>query len=305
MLICNIMGVLVKTFRALVASIKLRQIRRKNSDSIIFVATSGLGDICYALSYISALKKANNKKVLVVCSPYAKELLTFYPDIDEIICLTDKQTKYFKPLGNTFLARFHFNNKNNRIPVYTCDAWSFLPMRVVNLPNINFFDIINYVNYELRGVGEIQYPIVPECDIEKFHIINWEKTIVINPHSNFLNTNSSIFKKSASLLVAKGYQVFTNVSSCYDKPIEGTAPLVCNLQEFYNIVKRIKCLISVRSGLLDYAVNCGGDFLVIYNKDNDGLFKKVYSLNYWKGRSLITEFDSDQEGEIYAYIERL
>lgn len=300
------MGFLIRNIRAYFATKKLRAFAKKYPDYIIFVATAGLGDICYALSYLDAMKAKTGKKVLVMVSSYAKELISFYKGIDLQYDLSKREYKLYKELPTTSLGQSVFNNRNVRSNIYTCEAWCFFPFRTLRLLDVDFFQIIRRANYELLDDDlKITYPVVPKCNLNYFNIVNWENTILINPHSNFLNTDPEIFDTIVQILHNKGYDVYTNVSSVYGKILDGTKPLQCNLIELFNILKRIKLFVSVRSGILDFSISSGGNYLVIYDWEEDGLFRKAYNLNDWKTNSIVTEFDNHQKSEIYRFVESL
>ncbi len=274
-------------------------------DYLIFVAVEGLGDICYHMAFLKTLKEKFQKKIIVVCNPYSQLLVSLYPEVDKIIKLNKKRGKSYKIFTKSSFALQIYNNFNNRSNVYSCGHWQYYPFRVMHIPGVTLFDVIKCINYEIEDEMIMTYPQVPECDLTRFGIRDWNKTIIINPHSNFLNTDYSIFQEIALKLVNKGYDVFTNVSSLYNAPIEGTRALRCTLIELYNIVKRIRYFISVRSGILDFTVNSGGSFLVIYDYEENGLFKKAYSLTDWKTNSKIQEYESNQKELILKYVDTL
>lgn len=297
-----------KIYRRLVSYRVYKEIKKVQidyPDYLIFVAVDGLGDICYHMAFLKTIKEKYQKKILVICSCYSQLLVSLYPEIDRIISLKKGRERSYKFFVNSCYANQIFNNFNNRSNVYSCGHWQYYPFRVMHIPGVTMFDILKCINYEIEDEMVITYPQVPESDLSRFEFRDWDKTILINPHSNFLNTDSSIFQEIANKLVNKGYDVYTNVSSVYNVPINGTRALSCTLTELYSILKKIRLFISVRSGILDFTINSGGRFLVIYDYEETGLFKKAYSLKDWKTESEIFEYESNQKELILKYLDKL
>ena len=285
---------------------KIKRISAKYPDYIIFVAVQGIGDICYHFAYLRELKHRFNKKILVVSSSYSKELVSFYPEIDKLIYLSPKQSLYCKLLSYPHFACRLFNNGNTRNSIYTCNHWLFYSYRIMNIPNVTYLDVLRVVNYELGyDKFELTFPKVPDCDISHLGINDFEKTIILNPYSNSMILEEEIFTNICLILQKKGYKVFTNVTPRFNKAIEGSKPILCSLNEFYTIVKKVKLVISIRSGLLDFAISAGGRMLVIYNVENSEQFRKAYCLNDWNTDSDIKEICNDQTELLYDFVNEL
>lgn len=292
-------------WRAFFAYRELKKIQDQNREYVIFVAVQKLGDICYHFAFLNAIKNNTGKKILVMTTPYAKELVSFYPEIDKIIYIEKRKVKGFTSLNFSRYIRKAFNNENVRNNLYTCNHWAYYPFRIMHLSGVNYFDILRSINYEIEKDVRLTYPTVPECDLSKYGIMDWNKIIIINPYSNFLNTDMSLFLSISNLLIDKGYIVFTNTSSVYNKILPNTRPLSCNLQELYYITKYAKLFVSVRTGLLDFTISNCGRYLVIYDYDGIGLFKKAYCLNDWGTQSDVVEYESNQAEEIMSFIDSI
>lgn len=292
-----------KSINAYLGLRMLNRIIKRNPEGAIFLAVLGLGDICYAFAYLSSIKKIYGK-IIVVTSIYSRELVSFYPCIDEVITVNPCDTIKLKSLIFSRIGKKIFDSYDLKHRVFSCNPWGAFPIKIMYIPKITFLKLLKHVTYELNENAPIDYPQVKYCSLEKFGIANWEKVVLINPHSNFLNTDSDIFKQISKQLIAKGYVVYTNISKSYPHPIEGTLPMNCNLQELFNIVKKIRLFVSVRSGLLDFVVSAGGRLLVIYDWDENGLFKKAYNLDDWTTNSMIAQYDSNQTNSISSYLEQ-
>lgn len=74
-------------------------------------------------------------------------------------------------------------------------------------------------------------------------------------------------------------------------PIRGTKELRCGLPELLEIAAHIPCVISVRSGLLDFLAKTDVNMFVIYPKG--GIKRQVYSMKDWKRNGIVEEVDID------------
>ena len=116
----------------------------------------------------------------------------------------------------------------------------------------------------------------------------------------------SLFEYIAEDLSKKGYDVYSNVVG-KQAPLSHTKELRCSIYEFYAICNHIDGVISVRSGILDLAVNTKAPFLV-FNFPFPGKSKKYneewmarYALKAWGRENLMESLVYDREDAIRDY----
>ena len=154
----------------------------------------------------------------------------------------------------------------------------------------------------------------PVVSIDSFKVKKG-KIIVINPFSNSMGDGYiDLWEDIADSLIQKGYILYTNVVG-EQKPVKGTLPLKCSIEELYVISSQIPLVISIRSGIVDFCVSSGGDFYVIYFNNSEGLsplvsesMKYIYRLSDWGTNNVIESYyelgnKSNEISEILSFVE--
>lgn len=165
---------------------------------------------------------------------------------------------------------------------------------------------MNYIDYlkscYLNENESIAYPVI-EWDESSTAIYNSNHVVVINPFSNTLDSSHyDVFEKIACILKEKGYEIYTNVIN-NQEPISGTKPLRCDIEEFYRISSVVAAVISIRTGLIDFSISSGGNFMVLYDDTWNGSFKTAYGLEGWQPNGKICELMFNEEGEIFKTLD--
>lgn len=292
-------------YNSINAYIQLSWIRYRYKEHLVFVALSGIGDICYCLSAIQEMKKNSQKKVLVITRKYTAELFSYYGDVDEVLVLNEKDAKAFQALTAMQKNKSVFNEKAKKSGLFFCHPLTEKTYKAINDKNKNYIDIIRNSVTVSETDFPVTYPIVPDVELEKFGFSYLSKTVIINPYSNSLEIhNPNLYKRMVSFLNDEGYQVYTNVTG-NQKALEKTTPLICSLKELYHITQRAHLFISIRSGIVDFSINNNGKFIVLYNDETEGWFRDAYSLSGWKTQSVVYEFDHRENEEIMHKIKEL
>ncbi len=283
----------------------LSEVRCRYNGYLIFIAMSGIGDICYCLSAVEEIKRISGKKVLVITREYTSELLKFYNCVDEVIVLEDDDTKSFRALMSLQKEKSVFNKESMKSGLFFCHPLTEESYASIINKEKNYIDIIRK-SIKTSGTDfPVTYPCVPEPMLEKFSFDDLSKAVIINPYSFSLDVdNSAIYGKIVSLLTAKGYTVYTNITE-EQRPLDSTLPLKCSLQEIYHITKKARLFISIRSGIVDFSVSNNGTFIVLYNDEKSKWFRDAYSLDGWMTDSSIHEFDYKDEKAILDKINEL
>ncbi len=104
--------------------------------------------------------------------------------------------------------------------------------------------------YNFDDTAELTLPAVPDISLERFDDIDYKRTIIINPYSNFLKiTDSRIFDTLTDYLSLQGFIVYTNTTK-NQTALKGSRRLECSLEELYGLCKRVKLVVSLRSGII-------------------------------------------------------
>lgn len=284
----------VRRFLAYVSSMK-------KENEIIIVLSPLIGDTCYALSFISELKKKHTEETIcVTCVKRQKPLLSLYPEIDRIIILDQEMGKSAE--------LFTFDNKYSE---------EYLSKNIIN-GNAFFYkkcyeadnpDIMYQLRTHIYNVGEnakITYHEVPKVEnpsfLQRFYAPN-HRIAILNPYSH------STFEASVKTFIAiceylkqNDYMVYTNVIG-NQKAIKGSKELRCSIDELFYIATSSTLIVSTRSGILDYLVPSNINIFAIYDNCSSRL-KKMYHLNNWECEGLIKEVYPGDNGYKYSDIIR-
>lgn len=286
---------------------KLNKIRLTHKNHMIFIALSGIGDICYCFSFLNELKKLKNKKVLVLTRKYTAEAVKCFAEVDEIKVLTDEEVTAFNLLFAYDKYQTCFNQKSFKNNIFFCFPLTekIYEMSIIE-NNETYNEILKRTVVPNNENTNITYPSVSDVSLEKFGFGNLNNTVIINPYSNSLDfDNTDIFEEISALLIKSGYDVYTNVVG-EQSPVSGTKSLSCTLDEMYHITKQAKLFISIRSGILDFSISNGGNFLILYDDTVwNGGFRTVYSLKGWNTESKVYEFDYREKAAILKTVNNL
>lgn len=282
--------------------IKLTSLKLHYKDSLVFIAASGIGDLCYALSFIEDIKAKTNKKVVALTREYTCEALSAFPAVDKIIIMKSKDADFFYNCELPEKMRPVFNGYSLKQGVFICTPLTEDIYDYIKNGKTNYIDILKESLAELEPT-HITYPVVPDIDIGRFSFSDINKTVIINPYSNSLSVEKTdLFEKIAMLLNNKGYSVYTNTVG-NQKAVEGTQRLECTLSELYNISGQCAAFISIRSGILDFMIGNGGRYISIYDTAWNNKFMEAYSLKGWNTESSVYEFLFSRENELLRFID--
>lgn len=142
-----------------------------------------------------------------------------------------------------------------------------------------------------------------------FGISDPRHTILLNASS--FSTQSESVKKTlevcARSLSDQGFHVFMNVVGD-ESPLPFTQPLRCSFEEFYLISLQTKCLISLRSGLLDFVASSSCPIVCLYDEKPEHRF--LYTdmpLSMWQRSAPTLDLlnGSDSLAQIEAFVSQL
>ena len=124
--------------------------------------------------------------------------------------------------------------------------------------------------------------------IDNLDIIK-DKVVIINPYSTTMRyVTMTLYEKLCDILISHGYKVYTNIVGD-QKPVEGSEPLQCSIEELYSIACNIPLIVSVRSGILDLLVNTNINMFVLYENVTKSRCYDFYRLNAWHCQGVVEE----------------
>ena len=274
---------------------ELSALSQQRGDHIIFNGRCMIGDLCYELCYLDALKKESGKKAAVITNEYTKGIAACYPGVDGIVTVTDNDffvwsrlSKLHLPTGLTLTKAdgtepSHLFNWN-----ISADAdWTGADVRDLSLPEAH-----RALQYRLPRTAEMTYPdealIAGQTSFSSYE--QFRNAVIFNPHALTMPTEEMLpfMEQLAAEWSGRGYTVYTNVVG-EQKCIPGTLPLRCSVYDFYFAAKASACVVSTRTGLLDFCINNGARYVTLYKDAWNGQFFQMYTLEAWKTKCRIRE----------------
>lgn len=281
---------------------KIFKLKTTYRNHLIIIAVSGIGDTCYGLSFLNELKKLMKKKALLLTTEYTSFLGECYKSVDKTITLKPDEASAFISFFNKSKNIFIYNKMSLKTGIVNCFPLTEKTYNLLNKKTMNYIEILSSSISESKQLLP-EYPCVKKEIFAEDYFENPDRTIIINPSSNSLKFNSNdIFIKIINVLKTKGYSVYTNVVGT-QKPLPNTMKLNCSSKELYFLSQQTKLFISIRSGIIDFCISNGGNYLILYDNTWNGNFNKAYTLHSWKTNSRICEFNFKDTDEIIKKIE--
>lgn len=255
-------------------------IREKSDDDVYVVLLPGIGDTIFALSYFSLLKKNYGNRLVFITAEKNIELVRTY-GTNRIIAYSNSKKAILCFNSNLIIASIA-----RKYNVINTNPYLF----VERGEHYNALWLLKERVYKLRGdIQNIYFPVIPNKD---FLVQPEENYYIINPYSSSIFQNrQTLYEQLVEYLNDEGYKVYTNIVGD-QKPIKGSVELKCEIFDFFFLCCHAKGIISLRSGILDYAIHSGIPIFAMYENCSNQ-FKTLYSLKQWPVRSQIMEMSVD------------
>lgn len=286
--------------------IKYRSFMKDGKFYVVFCKS--IGDIiasCGCMRYFKRLRGGD--RLGIIAWEQRREIIdAILGEEFEIIYLDKKHIDDFlRPL----LTAKRYENKFLVAAPVLCFAKNHYFDEIKDYPKINLMDFIKYCLFKIKSEEDFYLPrnlnIVcsNKCDPLSAH------DIVLCPYATAIKAISvSFWEKLADALSAMGYSVFTNVAMNGKESgvIKGTRKLSCTLIELVSLAHSAKCVIGIRSGILDWLLFSETPLVALYPDESMMTFYRLSAL-IDKGNT--TEFclgqDSDADiGRIIEIVER-
>lgn len=274
------MGFIGDFKHSLAMSRMVKKIHKENKDNVLIIsADKGIGDLCILFAYLPEYLRSKGKTSFKIILPNNTHTATLTKQFglgeDTVILIDGKKKKMFDESIHKIFFRLMTEKLRNE-GVLIMGSTEFHAGRLLyKIPSFNFLDLYKYGVFGLSDDAPIRYPEVEKpANLQKLQ----DPYIILNPYSYSSKIPLSFFSDLADKLKSMGYSVYSNCAPG-QKPIEGTIPLTVSIEELYHLSKDAECIISVRSGILDYVVSNARRIVALCG-DNDTLYP--YTLKAWK-----------------------
>ncbi|MBU1033816.1 hypothetical protein KKI22_02580 [Patescibacteria group bacterium] len=260
-----------KFFKVILAFIKLSRIK-VNSDEIILICSSGIGDTYFICALSKEIEKRHKAKVSVLIKPQHLPIAeSFKKNLSRVIVFDEALIKYTKLFGLRIKKGKFF---------YAHPGVIFYPRKIRFLGDkINLLDSYKTL-FKLSNAAILLEPNYKK--ITKVIDIKNKKIAFLAPESSTAGELPLTFWGNVvDLLEKKGYDIIIN--STKDKYLFGKNKTTLDLKDIPLIVEKSDLFISARSGISDLVAETTTKKIIIYNNHswydgtifNGSSFKKM------------------------------
>lgn len=271
---------LQKKERLLLGYQQLQVLREQwGSEHLVLCPHRALGDVYWAMSYLTPYLKRINKEecaVIVVGNP-CREVVKLFGE--EKIAVYDQKTM------DALVQAVLFVQDENAIVAHHNHGYADPSFHILSGKFIHFSDFYRDVIFELPEHTKHCPPthLTPFSNGEK---MKKGKTVILAPYANSVVEAPLSFWENLSLeYQAKGFDVCTNLISG-QAPVKGTLPLELTLGEMCQAVEWAGHFVSLRSGLCDVVHSAKAEKTVVfpdcYFSGTPHKIWEFFSLEGWK-----------------------
>lgn len=276
----------------------IKMIKKHNPDySVVISDGTGIGDLCFSLSYLLDFRAKLNKKIILVLSENLREVVTCFKGYDKLLFLPKKQISDFRYVLNRHIKWRWYEKKfaNNEVIFTYARYYSIINnKREKSILNILLDDV-----YRLPVYSSFQFPEVPTRHVE--HLQNGKK-ILFNLTSYSSKINMNVFSPILEFFQNKKYIAYTNCFKDNDVCLPQTNRLKLDIFQLYTISNQFDYVVSVRSGILDFIASKARKQIVLYEHNN---FMTLYTMKQWPDVEALEMYydDSNLMKKIKEYVE--
>lgn len=283
------------------AKIAWRDVKKRYKNTLVFLNFSAIGDTLYGMSFLHEIRKKDpSKKIVVAVFDKYRRIAESYGSCDEILLIPNKGFRWF--CYKSLIA-----NIGNAEKLWK-DGIVVIPWGIMEKRKDDDSDFLSAIQYAfgLNPETAIQYHALqaaPVLSIPDFDLC-CHKIVVLNPYSVSVKLSPNeftFFEDACVLLKQMGYIPYTNVVS-NQKPVKGSLPLRCSLEEFLGVARKIPFIVSLRSGILDFVMKTDVNMFVIYNRT---WHYDWYRLEKWKCHGKYKEINIENNFDLQTLLNSL
>ena len=250
---------------------------------------ASIGDILISGGFIwTLLPRFNKKSATLIINERYRSLDVRFDGVDEFKYLPHWEYGIFSNYVNT--TKKFFTDRY---------FWSFMRSNVPD--NALFMNLIRCNTYDLSPDTPYHAPIVNDISddaktrLHRDYTLDKARTVILTPNtSSGLSINLNFWFTLIGNLRRAGFVVYCNVgknaASITDTPLPGTFPMQVGLNEIFYLASRVKCVVGVRSGLLDLLAFSSATVFCI---SPSSLYKFDLKLNFPQSPATIRTFYFD------------
>ena len=231
-----------------------------DKDTLYILCPAGIGDTLYSAAYATEIKRAKGfEKICYITKGTHECIAKMFCGVDKVISSDDlvRNLSLFSINTRTwYLSNYLYGHyKVNRCHTFLSE-WqddddkfmlSFYKRRILKIPLISTMDKFN---------------------LPKSSNVFSNTDIVLMPYANTIEClPKEIWKTISCKLFKMGFNVFTNVASEKENPVEGTKALMLAIDKVASECENCRAVIALRSGMCDVLAMTRTKLIVINSDD--------------------------------------
>lgn len=239
-----------------------------DNNKVYLILDHTIGDNALTFPYIEEWKKQNHIKHLVFVGPCHKlQISKFYPNIaNEKIDISKEEHNILRIFAVSLVGYKYIKKSKNIFMI--CPYTIKLHEKLKNKQLLDII-VIYMLHLDIKTTPEL--PIIFDNKIRKLgrNIIS-DKTVIINTICFTMRQPKLLFFETLStILIKRGFKVFTNTVKHEDYVLPGTIPLCCNLIDAVCVAEQVGFIIGAQSGFMDLMLYANCTSIVIYADGTD------------------------------------
>lgn len=249
----------LNTFPAVLwgAILYLRLMKRRGSTHYL-VMTLGMGDNLCALSYLREYKRKKGYPhvTLVGYPPAFRQICGMYEDAaDAVLYLKQREILALQYFSRSLIGQ-NFISYSHRDRITFSYYHSYISQRLIwDSDDFYLADFFKTMLYQIGPEARPERPHIAPVEIDRFineYKLVKGKTVFLNPVAKSVRLDTArLFQMLAGALQQRGFLVVTLTANREQKPVEGTAAVICDLNEAFRLIEYGGTVIGLRSGFLD------------------------------------------------------
>lgn len=210
------------------------------------ICPCSFGDTVNVVAFLSAYKKIHNfPRVAIVGKDAHKDLIKFFPNVDEHISLPETHIMALR----VFIACEGLYNSNNILYGHF-EPLDFSFANFKTFGDTSFVDAFKNHILQIPLTSSIDKPVLFQ-DAKEAAV--GENSVLLFPYAQTLSIkNGSFWTELVKALKQQGYtHIYTNVDNPARPVIPGTESLCLSIPDLCRTSKKFKKLIGIRSGIFD------------------------------------------------------
>ena len=238
--------------------VTLEKLRRQYAiQHLVVCPNNALGDVYWAMSFLSAYRKKNNigDVVVIVIGNACKHVAELFGIIN-IVAIESKEM-------DEFVQAVIYTREDNCIIAHHDRPYTD---NIIKWLDKHFLSFIDYYKCAVFGLAKDTESALPHVFLpfkNEAKILKG-KSVILSPYAkSIVELPLEYWERIVAEYISGGYSVYTNVIGD-EQPIKGTAPLTIPISQMVSAVEYAGSFVGIRSGLCDVITTANCHKIVVF-----------------------------------------